>query len=95
MALFSNDSILCYERIKPAIAPKDGLIHTITITDKDKVEPRANWVRQYSFSINDIIEGMQKDGYEILNVNQNVASYGEDEHVIHQYALFSTLIVYK
>ena len=89
-------NVLRYETIKPALKLKDGLIHTITITNKEDTEPSASIVRPYSNSINHIVEGMQRDGYEILNIDQSIATYGDGDarDYMHK-VLFSTLIVYK
>ena len=59
-----------YEEIKHTLKTKDGDIHIILI---QTYMDRGNMVEmKYTTKINSIIEGMQKDGYEIVNIELEI-----------------------
>ncbi len=89
-----NASKTIYElQVKKHLAKKDGLTHVIMINSFSK------WVNQvfgvedkYTTQIDNIISSMQKDGYEIVNIEHTTV---QNQGVLKNMEGFHTLITYK
>ena len=87
-------AISIYEKeVKPRLKEKDGLVHIIMINSFSK------WINQnfgcedkYTTQIDEILIGIQRDGYEIIDVKFNSI---QGQGLTGQNEGFHTLITYK
>lgn len=82
-----------YQKSKKFLKPRDGLIHVIMFNSFSKFANQAfECESKYTTQLDEIITGMQKDGYEIVDIKlgtlQNQGLGGQAEG-------FNTLIMYR
>lgn len=81
-----------YEDIKPYLKEKDGMKHVIMINTMSKSATNGfECENKYTIQINNVIEAMQGNGYEIIDVKIDNTSF---QSVGNSY-LIRTLIIYK
>ncbi|GAB6169684.1 hypothetical protein JCM1393_21440 [Clostridium carnis] len=80
-------------QIKPRLKEKDGLVHILMVNSFSK------WLNQgfgcedkYTTQIDEVLTGLQKDGYEIIDVKFNSI---QGQGLTGQNEGFHTLITYK
>lgn len=82
-----------YEQSKEYIRPKDGNIHVLMINSFSKfLNQTFNCENKYTTQMNAIIEGLQNDGYEIVDIKFNSLM---NQGIMGQLEGFNTLILYK
>lgn len=84
---------LSYDVVKPQLKAKDGKVHTILITKEEK-NVSSEYFRPFSDMLEDIISGMQDDGYEIVDIKPSMA-YGPIIGGNSSDLVFSSIILYK
>lgn len=79
-----------YEDVKKYLSPKDGKKHIVLLNTMTKVTTNGRECEnKYTLQVNSIIEGMQKDGYEILDIKIVTGN-----QVIADATLIRTLVTY-
>lgn len=94
MGFFSSPN--CYEVVQNSLCPKDGLLHVLLL-DSFTSYPFQKWPdiepeRTYNSKINEVLVGMQKNGYEIVDVKFD-ANF--DKGSMKEMWCVNTLIMYK
>ena len=93
MGLFSKDEEpAAYEKIRPNLAEKDGRIHVVMVnTYHTWTTTKLHCNKEYTQELDDILQSMQTDGYEIINVQHASMSNGTGLGVV----TITSLITYK
>lgn len=82
---------IIYDRdIKPKLKEKDGLVHVLMVSNYSRLRIEIFVCEDgYTTQIDEIVTGIQKDGYEIIDIKFNsILDDGVRKH-------FDTLITYK
>lgn len=82
-----------YEKCKKYLRPKDGKVHVLMINSFSKLANQTfECENKYTTQLNTIVEGLQNDGYEVIDIKfnslMNQGFTGQNEG-------FNTLIIYK
>ena len=81
-----------YENVKQYLKPKDGLKHIVMLNTMSKTTTNGlECENKYTIQINNIIEEMQRNNYEILDVKIDNTSF----QAMGNAFLIRTLIIYK
>ncbi|TYC48109.1 hypothetical protein ESZ50_10070 [Weissella muntiaci] len=85
------------QAIKPLLAEQDGKTHTVLIQQQDLsatlyfaisgIEINKDYTRRFDY----LLTRMQDDGYEIISIDNEIASNPSD----HKYTMYSAFITYK
>ena len=66
---YEKSAMNLYEEIKPYLKQKDGMKHVVMVKIKSKVTTdEIEYDKKYMILINNIIESMQCEGYEIIDI---------------------------
>lgn len=93
MGLFSKDEeVSAYERVRLNLAEKDGNTHVVMInTYHTWTTTILHCNEGYTADIDSILQGMQSDGFEIINVQHASMSNGTGLGVV----TITSLITYR
>ena len=97
MGLFTatqaSTAITVYEETKKHLKEKDGNIHILMINSFSKLTNQTfGCENKYTTQLNVILDGLQNDGYEIIDIKFNsLANQGLSGNLEG----FNTLILYK
>ena len=81
-----------YENVKQYLKPKDGMKHIIMLNTMSKsITNGLECENKYTIQINNIMETMQEEGYEIVDVKIDNTTY----QAMGNAFLIRTLIIYK
>ncbi len=93
MALFGKkEDVIPYDIAKANLAAKDGKLHVIMVnTWNTWTEQKFNCDAKVTGELDQVLSGMQEDGYEIVNVQHTSLSSGGGFGVVN----YTTLITYR
>ncbi|HBT94923.1 MAG TPA: hypothetical protein DEB24_01900 [Coriobacteriia bacterium] len=93
MALFGKkEEVVPYEVAKANLAAKDGKLHVIMVnTWNTCAEHKFNCDAKVTGELDQVLSGMQDDGYEIVGVQHTSLSTGVGFDVVG----YTTLITYR
>ncbi len=96
MGLFSKSNAYSTE-VRNNLVPKDGNIHVLLLNHFtryiNQVYPEVATEGGINDAVNDILSGMQSDGYEIIDVK--LTSNWNDGKLKGEWWCYNTLIIYK
>lgn len=79
-----------FSKIEKFLIAKDGNIHTLMVNIRLKGRTQKLYVDDgFNSKINDVLDGMQKNGYEIINITNSsyITTFGN--------VYYQTLVMYK
>lgn len=89
---YEKSAMNLYEDIKPYLKPKDGMKHVVMVNTMSKASTNGfECENKYTIQINNIIEEMQGNGYEIIDIKIDNTIF---QSIGNSY-LIRTLIIYK
>lgn len=93
MGLFNKSKeVEPYEVVKSELKPKDGNLHVMMVnTWNTWTDQKFNCDERYTGELEELISGMQAEGYEIVQMQHNSMSSGSGFGMV----TYTTLITYR